>query len=84
MTDPRGETILTIVAKETGIERSRLVPEATIADLGIPSIDMIQAIFALESHYDIEIPVVAERSGAEFTTVGDLVAHVLATLDAKA
>jgi len=79
--DPRVGTILDIVAAETGTERDKLQPEAGIAELGIPSLDMVHAIFALETRFDIEIPVIAERSGAEFATVGDLVAHVLATID---
>ena len=81
MTDPRRDEILDIVAKETGIDRARLLPEASIEELGIPSLDMVQTIFELESRFDVEIPVVSERAGAEFSTVGDLVDHVLATLD---
>jgi acyl carrier protein len=79
--DPRVGEILEIVARETGVDPAALRPESSIQDLGIASIDMVQALFALESHFDIEIPVVAERSGAEFATVGDLIAHVIATID---
>jgi acyl carrier protein len=79
--DPRVGEILTILAAETGTDTAALRPEAVIQELGIASIDMVQALFALESHFDIEIPVVAERSGAEFATVGDLIAHVIATID---
>lgn len=81
--DPRVGDILDIVARETAIARERLVPAATIDELGIPSLDMAQTLFALESHFDVEIPVVSERAGAEFATVADLVDHVLVTLDAK-
>ncbi len=79
--DPRVDAILGIVAKETGVARERLLPEATIDALGIASLDMVQTIFALESQYDIEIPVVSDQAGAEFATVGSLVSHVLVTLD---
>jgi len=44
----------------------------------------VQAIFAIEEQYKVDIPVMAERSGAEFQTVRDLVNHVLATLDRAA
>lgn len=81
MSDPRVEDILRIVSKETEIDLSRLRPEATIDELGIPSLDMAQTVFALETHFDVEIPVVAERAGAEFTTVGDLIEHVLGSVD---
>ena len=76
--DPRVAEILDIVAKETSIERDRLTPEASIAALDIASLDMVQAIFAIESHFNVEIPVAADQDGGEFTTIGDLVRHVLA------
>jgi len=80
MDDPRANEILDIVAKETAVDRARLVPEAELSDL-IPSLDLVQAIFAIEERFKVDIPVNAERSGAEFQTVGDLVKHVLRTLD---
>ena len=84
LADPRANEILDIIAHETGTDRALLVPEATIEALGIPSLDLTQAVFELETHFDIEIPVVADRpagSGAEFTTIGDLVGHVITTID---
>ena len=82
--DGRANEILDIIAKETGVERALLLPEATLDELGIPSLDLTQAVFEIETHFDIEIPVVAERDGAEFTTIGGLVTHVLTTLDRAA
>jgi acyl carrier protein len=79
--DPRAEAILDVIAKVTDVDRAALVPEATLEDLGIPSLDLTMAVFDIESHFDIELPVIANQDGAEFTTVGSLVAHVLATLD---
>ena len=81
--DPRSAEILAILSKETGIPAAELRPEATIEALGIASLDMVQAIFEIESRWDVEVPVVAERAGAEFTTVGDLLGHVLRVLDAR-
>jgi len=80
--DPRTPDILDVVAKETQVDRSLLTLDASIDALGIPSLDMVQTIFELESRYDVEIPVVSEKSGAEFTTLGDLVSHVLQAIDA--
>ena len=79
--DPRTSDILDIVAKETQLDRGLLTLEATIEGLGIPSLDMVQTIFEIEARYDVEIPVVSDRSGAEFTTIGDLVGHVLTAID---
>ena len=79
--DPRASEILDIVAHEAAIPRETLRPEATIESLGIASLDMVQAIFAIESRFGVDIPVVASQGGAEFSTIGDLLAHVLHTLD---
>ncbi len=81
-TDDAGRTalILDIVAKETGVARDRLLPGESLTALEIPSLDMVQTVFELESRFGIEIPVVADRTGAEFETVGDLVQHVLAAI----
>jgi acyl carrier protein len=82
--DPRASRILDIVAKETLVDREKLHPEAVIADLGIASLDVVQTIFAIETEFDIEVPVAREGGGLEFTTVGELLDHVLAVLDGKA
>lgn len=82
--DPRSTVILDIVATETGVARAALVPEATLDALGIPSLDLIHALFAIETHFDVEIPMANGPEGAEFVTMGDLVAHVLRTLGGPA
>ena len=82
MSDPRSDEILDIVAKETGVDRARLTPDAVLSDLEIPSLDLVQTIFAIEERFKVDIPVVSESTGTEFQTVGDLVRHVLATLEA--
>jgi acyl carrier protein len=82
--DPRADAILDIIAAEAGVDRAALVPDATLDALAIPSLDLIHTLFAIETHFDVEIPVVADREGAEFVTVGGLVGHILATLDRSA
>jgi acyl carrier protein len=82
--DPRIARILDIFAKETQTDRTSLRPEATLADLGVESIDLTMAVFEIESTFGIDIPVVPDRAGAEFSTVGDLVTHVLSVLDKAA
>jgi acyl carrier protein len=74
--------ILVIVAQETAIDRDRLQNDARIDELGIASIDLMQTIFALETHFDVEIPVVSRDAGAEFATIGDLVAHAMTAITA--
>src|SRR5579875_2743274 len=82
--DPRVGEILDIFAKETNVPREKLTPEATLASLDVASLDMVQAIFALETKFDIEIPVAENQGNGEFETVGDLLRHVLKTIDGAA
>jgi acyl carrier protein len=82
--DPRVQRILEIFAKETSTEMAELRPAATLEDLGVESLDLTMAVFALEEAFDIEIPVIVESTGGEFLRVGDLVARVIAILDKKA
>ncbi len=78
--DPRLAEVLDIVAAETGVDRALLLPSATVAALDIASLDMVQAIFAIETRFGVEVPVVDDSGEAEFATVGDLVTHVIAAV----
>lgn len=80
MRDPRAGQILDIVAAETGVDRDRLLPEARLADLEVASLDLVQAIFAIEERFGTEIPVAGSGGGAEFETVGDLLRHALRSM----
>lgn len=81
MNDPRVPHILDLIAKETFVDRDKLRPEATVEELGIASLDLVQTIFAIEAEYNIEIPVAGQGAGLEFATVRALLDHVLAVLD---
>jgi acyl carrier protein len=84
MDDPRAQEVLDILSAETRVPMDRLHETAPLDTLGIASLDLVQAIFALETHFNIELPVAENRAGTEFVTVGDLVKHVLNTVDAQA
>jgi acyl carrier protein len=46
-------------------------------ELGLESLDIIEMTFDLEEHFDIEIPLNANKStGSVFRTVGDVVSAV--------
>ncbi len=78
--DPRLAEVLDIIAAEAGVDRARLLPDATVASLDIASLDMVQAMFAIETRFDVEVPVLAASGEPEFATVGALVDHVMATI----
>ncbi len=82
MQDPRVDTILDIIAESARLHRSRLTLETPLDELNISSLTLIEAVFEIESRYDVEIPTDDFVRRPE-TTVGELVTGVLATIDGK-
>jgi acyl carrier protein len=50
------QTVFSIIAKEAGIEESKVTLDSTLKDLEIPSLDAIQIIFEIEDHFKIQLP----------------------------
>ena len=82
--DPRVAVILDIVAREAGVERSRLQLDAGTEDLGITSLDLTLVVFEIEKQFNIEIVEVPEPPATEAMTVGILVRHMLRLIDQAA
>lgn len=79
--DPRVDTILNIVARETKIDRDRLQLPSRTDDLGIGSLDLTLVVFEIESHFGIELPLAPEPPSDASMTVGMLVDQVVQVLD---
>ena len=81
MTDPRTSEILDIIAANSGVDRAKLQLDTTLDELGITSLKLIEAVFDIETKYDIEI----STDGILMTpdiTLGSLIQRVLDTIDA--
>jgi acyl carrier protein len=76
------DTIYDIIVKETSVDRTRLVPEATLKDLEIESLDVVQIIFAIEEAFQIYVPY--NDPNFKVDTVGGLVETVRALVLEKA
>ncbi|MEO7430547.1 MAG: phosphopantetheine-binding protein [Dokdonella sp.] len=50
------DTVFDIIARESGIDRARVVPDATLKELEIQSLDAVQIIFEIEDHFKITMP----------------------------
>ena len=50
------DELLDLIAGESLVDRARLRREATLADIGLDSVDVISIVFAVEEKYRIEIP----------------------------
>ncbi|MBV9994715.1 MAG: hypothetical protein JO127_05840 [Caulobacteraceae bacterium] len=74
------EELIDIIAEEALIDRSKLVPSATLEDIGLDSVDLVSAVFAIEEKYGVEI---AEDAFARTDTLGDVLAKLEALIEAK-
>jgi acyl carrier protein len=70
------DEILDIVAQKALIDRSKLTPDASLADLNVSSLDMVEVMFALEDKFGIELPFNANTNASDFKTLGDVIALV--------
>jgi acyl carrier protein len=82
MQDQRAELILDMIAESSGIARARLLPEVTLDELSITSLKLIEAVFEIESKFDIEISTDGLLMVPD-VTLAALMERVLATIDAK-
>ena len=55
MTTSINEEILNIIASEAKIDRNKLDLNATLGNIGIDSLDVLEIVFKLEDSYDIYI-----------------------------
>jgi acyl carrier protein len=63
-----------IIEKELGVEREKLVPEASfIEDLGADSLDIVELVMEFEKEFNIDIP---DEDAEKLRTVGDAVAYL--------
>jgi acyl carrier protein len=55
-----------------------VTPEARLTDLGIDSLGVVEAVFAIEEAFDVAVPFNANEPAAAFdmTTVGSIIAAV--------
>lgn len=49
------DAVLDVIAKEAGVDRASLRPDATFAEMDISSLDMMSALFTLEDEFGVAI-----------------------------
>jgi acyl carrier protein len=70
--------LLDLLAEEAIIDRKTLVREATLADLGISSLDVISMLFELEEKYGV---VIEESEMPQMSTLGEMIDFLLARIN---
>lgn len=72
--------VAALMAETFGLKPEQLVPEATLADLGLDSLSIVEFMFQIEDRYGIKLPE-AETMPA---TLGEMLAFVEPHLPAQA
>ena len=67
------EQIREIVAKITHVDKSIITRESTFKDIKADSLDIVQALVAVEEAFSIEIP---DEDAQKFQNFGDFVSYV--------
>lgn len=61
------DRVIAIIAEQAVLDVADVRPEATLAELGIDSLGLVESIFAIEEAFDISVPFNAnEPSQSEF------------------
>jgi acyl carrier protein len=81
------EKVIEIIAKQALLDVTEVKLEASPEGLGLDSLGMVEAIFAIEEAFDIAVPFNANEpgmSGFDISTVGAIVAAVEGLVAQKA
>jgi acyl carrier protein len=79
MTDRTQDRIRAIIAEQAMLEPDQISDDSTPEDLGIDSLGLVEAIFAIEEEFDISIPFNAhepDKSDFDISTMGTIIAAV--------
>jgi acyl carrier protein len=79
MSDDIKDKVIAIIAEQAVLEPSDVKMDATLEDLGIDSLGLVECIFAIEEAFDISVPFNAnepEKSEFDISSVESIVAAV--------
>ncbi len=80
------DRVVAILAEQAVLEPTAVRPDATLADLGIDSLGLVEAIFAIEEAFDIQVPFNANDptdSAFDISTVDTMVRAVESLIAAQ-
>lgn len=80
------DRVIAILAEQAGLDPSDVRPDATLQDLGVDSMGLVEAIFAIEEAFEIQVPFNAnDPAGTDFDvgSVASIVAAVESLVAAR-
>lgn len=79
MTTSVRDRVIAIIAEQAVLDTTEVRPEMTLEDLGIDSLGLVEAIFAIEEAFDVSVPFNANepgRSEFDMSSVGAMIRAV--------
>lgn len=73
------DRVIAIIAEQAVLDTSEVRPGATLEELGIDSLGLVESIFAIEEAFDISVPFNANdprQGGFDISSVGAIIAAV--------
>ena len=73
------EAVIEILARQLLLPVEEIAQDASVDDLGLDSLGKVEAIFALEERFDIQVPFNAnepDRPDFDFSSVASIVAGI--------
>lgn len=80
------DQVIAIIAEQAVLDPADVHPEMTLADLGIDSLGLVEAIFAIEETFDVSVPFNANEpaSGSfDISSVAAIIAAVEGLIAAR-
>jgi acyl carrier protein len=87
MTTGVRDKVIAILAEQAVLDVADVSPDATLESLGIDSLGLVEAIFAIEETFDISVPFNANdptEGGFDISSVASIVAAVEALMAEQA
>jgi acyl carrier protein len=81
------DQVIAILAAQALCDPARIDPEATIESLGLDSLALVEAIFAIEETFGVQVPFNPQdpgEGGFDTSTVASIIAEVEGLVAAKA
>ena len=74
------DELVELIASEALVDKEKLKPEATLADVGLDSVGVVSVAFAVEEKYGVELP---EEAFADATNFGQFLAVLETAIQSK-
>merc|ERR1719162_1068643 len=67
------DKIADVVAEQLGVDKEKVIPTATLSELGADSLDIVETVMALEEAFDVELPDTETTKMKNVQDVADLI-----------